>query len=391
MNSEISSPASSSEVQSLTSHKRLILIVDDLAENLQVLAGHLTEQGYEILAATNGPRALALVRNRKPDLILLDIMMPGMDGFAVCRELKADQDSADIPVIFITARTDTEDILQGFQLGAVDYITKPFRPPELLARVRTHVELKSSRDLFATYNRQLERISRHLRRLNEDKNRFLSIVSHDIRGAFGNVISVSRLLTDDEPVGEDDAAQLLTDIGIEAEHMIALAENLLNIDAIERREIRLQSELVETQPLLDFAIQAHQMASQAKNIRFLLQCDSSVIRGDLTACRQILSNLVSNAVKYSSPGSRVWIDALRDGGEHVRLSVRDEGPGISSEDQKKLFKPFTRLSRTTENIEHSIGLGLSIVRLMAEGMGGTAECESRPGSGTTFFARLPAG
>ena len=388
MNTETSSPGQLQEVQ--PARKRLILIVDDLPENLQVLAGHLVEQGYEILAATNGPRALALVGNRKPDLILLDIMMPEMDGYAVCRELKADPHSADIPVIFITARTDTEDILRGFQLGAVDYITKPFRPPELLARVRTHLELKASRDLFSTYNKQLERISKHLRRLNEDKNRFLSIVSHDIRGAFGNVVSVSRLLTDEEPVEGEDAAQLLTDIGIEAEHMIALAENLLNIDAIERREIRLQAGRVETQPLLDFAIQAHQMASQAKNIRFLLQCDNSAISGDLTACRQILSNLVSNAVKYSSPGTRVWIDALRESDGVVRLTVRDEGQGISAEDQKKLFKPFTRLNRKNESNEHSIGLGLSIVRLMAEGMGGSAECESRPGQGTTFSVRLPA-
>lgn len=370
--------------------KRLILIVDDLPENLQVLAGHLVEQGYEILAATNGPRALALVGNRKPDLILLDIMMPEMDGYSVCRELKADPHSVDIPVIFITARTETEDILRGFELGAVDYVTKPFRPPELLARVRTHLELKASRDLFSTYNKQLERIGKHLRRLNEDKNRFLSIVSHDIRGAFGNVVSVSRLLTDEEPVGGEDAAQLLTDIGIEAEHMIALAENLLNIDAIERREIRLQAGRVETQPLLDFAIQAHQMASQARDIRFLLQCDNAAISGDLTACRQILSNLVSNAVKYSSPGSRIWIDALRESEGVVKLTVRDEGPGISADDQKKLFKPFTRLIRTQQNNEHSIGLGLSIVRLMAEGMGGSAECESRPGQGTTFSVRLPA-
>lgn len=391
MNSDFSTPIQLQEAQPAALRKRLILIVDDLPENLQVLAGHLTEQGYEILAATNGPRALALVRNRKPDLILLDIMMPGMDGFAVCRELKAEEDSSDIPVIFITARTDTGDILQGFELGAVDYITKPFRPPELLARVRTHLELKSSRDLFTTYNKQLERISRHLRRLNEDKNRFLSIVSHDIRGAFGNVISVSRLLTDEEPVEEEDASQLLTDIGIEAEHMIALAENLLNIDAIERREIRLQSEHVDTQPLLDFAIQAHQMASQAKTITFQLQCDNSAIRGDLTACRQILSNLVSNAVKYSPPESQVWIEAARDGDGLVRLSVRDEGQGISAEDQKKLFRPFTRLTRKAESIEHSIGLGLSIVRLMAEGMGGSADCESRPGEGATFFVRLPAG
>lgn len=389
MNTASSTPPELQEDQP-ASRKRLILIVDDLPENLQVLAGLLTEQGYEILAATSGSRALALVRNRKPDLVLLDIMMPEVDGFEVCRELKADADSADIPVIFITARTETEDILRGFELGAVDYVTKPFRPPELLARVRTHLELKSARDLFATYNKQLERISRHLRRLNEDKNRFLSIVSHDIRGAFGNVISMSRILTDPEPVDQNDSRELLTDIGIEAEHMIALAENLLNIDAIERREIRLHTARVETQPLVEFAIQAHQMASQAKNLTFELHCDGSAINGDLTACRQILSNLVSNAVKYSAPNKRVWIEAVRDGTSEVRLSVRDEGAGISEEDQKKLFKPFMRLSRKSENIEHSIGLGLSIVRLMAEGMGGSAECQSRPGEGATFSVRLPA-
>ncbi len=373
----------------VASNQRLILIVDDLPENLQVLTGHLKAEGYEVIAANNGPRALALVRNKKPDLILLDVMMPVMDGYTVCRELKADAHSADIPVIFITARTETDDILEGFNLGAVDYVTKPFKSAELIARVRTHLELKSSRDLFTAYNKQLERISRHLRRLNDDKNRFLSIVSHDIRGAFGNVVSVSRLLTDEMEVNEVEASQLLSDIGIEAEHMIALAENLLNIDAIERREVRLAHELVESRPLMEFASQAHQLAARSKNLQFAVSCDDGGIKGDLTACRQIFTNLVSNAVKFSPAGGTVFLGAHRSPDGFMRLSVQDEGPGISVEDQKKLFKPFTRLSNKTASLEHSVGLGLSIVKLMAEGMGGIVRCESTPDQGSTFSVFLP--
>ncbi len=372
-----------------SARKRLVLIVDDLPDNLQVLAGHLTEAGHEILAASSGPRALALVRNRKPDLILLDIMMPGMDGLEVCRILKSEPESADIPVIFITARTETDDVLRGFELGAVDYITKPFKPSELLARVHTHLELKSARDLLSTYNKQLERISRHLRRLNEDKNRFLGIVSHDIRGAFGNVVSVSRLLVDESSEPEDEAGQLLRDIGVEAEHMIALAQNLLNIDAIEHGSVRMKEERVECRELLDFAINAHQMAARAKRLVCRLSSDSSSIRGDLTACRQILANLISNAVKYSPEGSQVWLQAGAQDDGRVRLSVRDEGPGLSVEDQKKLYRPFTRLSSKAIGNEHSVGLGLCIVKLMVDGMGGEIFCESQLGKGTTFTTLLP--
>jgi len=369
--------------------QRLILIVDDLPENLQVLAGNLKSEGYEILAANSGGRALALVRNRKPDLILLDIMMPDIDGFTVCQKLKEDPDSADIPVIFITARAETRDLLQGFEMGAVDYVTKPFKTPELLARVRTHLELKHSRDLFATYNRQLEKIGAHLRKLNEDKNRFLGIVSHDIRGAFGNVVWVSKLLTEEHPVDERYASELFSDIGIEAEHMIALAENLLNIDAIERGEVALKRERVETESLLQFAVQAHQLAAATKALKLEIDRDGSEVQGDLTACRQILTNLVSNAVKFSPAKGTIWLSICAVDETTVRLSVRDEGPGLTAEDQTKLFLPFTKLSNTAGGHTHSVGLGLSIVKLMAEGMGGRVGCESTSGHGATFFVLLP--
>lgn len=389
MNTIPSSPATADVAATQPFRKRLILIVDDHAENLQVLAGHLKEQGHEVLAANNGPRAIALFRNKKPDLILLDIMMPEMDGFEVCRLIKEDNDSADIPIIFLTARTETEDIVKGFHAGAVDYITKPFKPTELLARVKTHLELKSSRDLISAYNRQLERITSRLRKLNEDKNRFLGIVSHDIRGAFGNVISVARLLTDDvEAPSEAEAAEFLREIGVEAEHMIALAENLLNIDAIERKTVRLRVEDVEVEPLISFAVNTHRMAAKIKEIDFQIDCSQPLIVGDLTGCRQLLSNLISNAVKFSHAGDQVRICAEADG-DNVKLSVSDDGPGISEFDQTQLFQPYTRLGNRGSGSSHSIGLGLSIVKLMVDAMGGSASCQSVLGEGTTFTVRLP--
>jgi len=380
----IDQPPSASKV------KRLVMIVDDNPENLQVLAGHLNEAGYEVLAANNGPRAVALVRNRKPDLILLDIQMPGMDGFAVCSEIKKDKDMADIPVIFITAaRTGTNDVLQGFQVGAVDYVTKPFNSLELLARVRTHIELKLARDLILTYNEQLKRLSRHLQKLNTDKNRFLGIVSHDIRGAFSNVVAVSRMLTDGDPMEETESNALLTDVGIEAEHMITLAQNLLNLDAIERQDVHPAVERVETRPLLEFVLQSHQLAAKAKRIEFVLESDDVPVRGDLTSCRQVLTNLVSNAVKYSSAGTTIRMTSRREG-SWVRIAVGDEGPGLSVEDQGKLFTPYMRLTSKATASEHSVGLGLSIVKLMTEAMGGAVTCQSEPGRGAIFSATLPA-
>jgi len=369
--------------------KRLVLIVDDNADNLQVLAGHLTEAGYEVLAANNGPRALALVVNRKPDLILLDILMPGMDGFAVCRALKGDPETADIPVIFITAaRTDTNDVVEGFQLGAVDYVTKPFKSLELLARVRTHIDLKLARDLILAYNRRLQKLSEHLQKLNADKNRFLGIVSHDIRGAFSNVVSVSRMLTDGDAVEAAERNGFLTDIGIESEHMIMLAQNLLNLDAIEREDVHPLSERVETSPLIEFVLQSHKLAARAKRIGFVVESDNVPVRGDLTSCRQVLMNLVSNAIKYSPPGTTIRITSRRDGAV-VRISVRDEGPGLSADDQEKLFLPYTRLTSKVTASEHSVGLGLSIVKLMIEAMGGRVTCESRLGHGAVFSVELP--
>ena len=177
-----------------------------------------------------------------PDLILLDVSMPEMDGFEVCRVLKNMPELSNIPVLFITARTDTEDVVRGFNVGGVDYITKPFNSTELLARVHTHLELKNARDALLKYNQELTRQGDELRQLDEEKNRLLSIVSHDMRGAFGNVISVCEsLLQPDANIPREETEETLRLIVQEAEHMMLLGQNLLNADAIGKRALQLRS------------------------------------------------------------------------------------------------------------------------------------------------------
>ena len=160
--------------------KSLILVVDDISKNLQVVGTLLRKEGYRIVPATSGAQALERVRAETPDLILLDLMMPDMDGLEVCRRLKADPSTLSIPVIFLTASNEMEHLVQGFEVGAVDYVTKPFNPPELLARVRTHLELKHARDTIVRYGQELSL-------LNEEKNEFMGIAAHDLRSPLGTI------------------------------------------------------------------------------------------------------------------------------------------------------------------------------------------------------------
>ncbi|MFQ3670713.1 MAG: hybrid sensor histidine kinase/response regulator [Verrucomicrobiia bacterium] len=353
--------------------KATVLIVDDVPENLQVLAGHLVGGGHEVISATSGPRAFEILARRSVDLILLDIMMPGMDGFEVIRGLKANPKTEEIPVMFITARSDSEDVVAGLQLGAVDYITKPFRLLELLARVRTHLELKQMRD--------------GLKRANDEKNRFIGMVSHDMRGFCGNVIAVSQLV---RSAPGPEQVPWLEGLGIEAEHMLTLAENLLNADALEAGQIRLESEPVEVGEACGFARQALEISARAKQIEVKMEMPSGrvVVRADRIGLRQILTNYLSNAVKYSREGGTIRMLVRREEGKVV-IEVVDEGPGLSPEAQGNLFQPYRRGEVKARGQEHSAGLGLSLVRSLAEAMGGRVGCRSEVGKGSTFFVELP--
>jgi signal transduction histidine kinase len=360
-------------------------VVDDVTKNLQVIGTMLRNAGYAVTPATSGGDALEAIRVRVPDLILLDLMMPGMDGLEVCRRLKSDVATQEIPVIFLTASNEMEHLVKGFEVGAVDYVTKPFNPPELLARVRTHLELKHARDVIFKY-------SVELRKLNEEKNEFMGIAAHDLRSPLSAIKGYAEMVVEDaQGLQHRELEENGQRIRESATRMAEMVQNLLDSNRIERGEMKLELKPTELGPLVQSVVESFHSRAQAKQQTLALEPSpeqSTLAIVDAQVFTQVIENLVSNAVKYSPPGKTIRIH-FSSPPRAVRCAVQDEGPGLNSEDQKRLFGKFARLSAKPTGGEHSTGLGLSIVKKMVEAMHGQVWCESQLTKGATFVVELP--
>ena len=365
-----------------------ILVVDDITRNLQVVGTMLRQAGYGVMPATSGAEALVGARAQPPDLILLDLMMPEMDGLEVCRRLKADPLTQQIPVIFLTASNEMEHLVNGFEAGAVDYITKPFNAPELLARVRTHLELKHARE--------------RLKEMNEEKNEFMGIAAHDLRNPLGAIQGYSEMILEEiEPLqppapepwtrATKETADCARRIHETSRRMVEMVQNLLDANRIERGEMQLNLAPIDLAAAVAAVLETQRPRAVAKQQTLHWQNEAGPISmlADATVLTQVIENLVSNAVKYSPAGKNIFV-RLRRSSEGTRCEVQDEGPGLSAEDQKKLFGKFARLSAKPTGGEHSTGLGLSIVKKMVEAMNGKVWCESELGRGATFIVEFPA-
>jgi signal transduction histidine kinase len=363
----------------------VILVVDDLPQNLQVVGAMLRAAGYQVVPATSGEQALRFARNPSPDLVLLDVMMPDMEGFEVCRRLKAAPETAAIPVIFLTAAVETGRIVQGFGAGAVDYVTKPFNSAELLARVRTHLELKHSRET-------LERAARQLRSLDNEKNEFLGIVAHDLKNPICSFIGIAQYVLAKPGIERAELKELAEDILLECGRLLQLVQNLLDVNALEQGQLKVQLESCDLAELARTVVSKYQDKAAAKQQTLASDSDAppSRVWADRGLTSQILDNLVSNALKFSPAGRPVTLGITRVGGR-IHCEVRDEGPGLSLEDQKRLFGKFCRLAARPTGGEHSTGLGLSIVKKLIEAMHGKVWCESELGQGSRFIISLPVG
>ena len=356
--------------------KSRILVVDDISKNLQLVGTTLRNEGYHVMPATSGIQALERAQAQPPDLILLDLMMPEMDGLEACRRLKANPALKAIPVIFLTASNEMEHLVNGFEVGAVDYITKPFNTPELLARVRTHLELKHARE--------------RLREMNDEKNEFMGIAAHDLRSPLNAIQGYAEMVLEDTSIG-DENAELVQKIHDATTRMAGMVQNLLDANRIERGEMRLNLVPTELTAIVASVVEGQRAGATAKQQTLLLEHDPVpiTVTVDAGVMVQVVENLVSNAVKYSPPGKRIQVWVRRIGGA-VRCHVQDEGPGLTAEDQQKLFGKFARLTAKPTGGEQSTGLGLSIVKRLVEAMHGRVWCESEPGHGATFLVELPA-
>ncbi len=362
-----------------------ILIVDDTPANIDVLDLFLEKEGYKISIAQSGESALDLADRISPDLILLDVMMPGIDGFETCRRLKSNDKTSDIPIIFITARNESADIIKGFSMGGVDYITKPFSQEEVCARVHLHLKLKTLMAALETKNQKLAD-------LNDLKNKFLGMASHDLRNPISTIQGFSKILLDHgETLAKDAKKEFLQSIHKVSNDMLTLLDDLLNISTIESGKLELQVKRGSFGQLVKERVRMYQVMAERKNLATHLDIEEMAeFSFDPNRISQVIDNLLSNAIKFSPPGKEIYIWLGQRNGQ-AKFSVRDQGPGISPEDQDKLFKHFQKLKARPTADEPSHGLGLAIAKKMVEAHKGKITVESQPGSGATFSFFIPLG
>lgn len=356
--------------------KPVVLVVDDQERNIQVVGSTLVGAGYEIIPATSGEQALRRVEARKPDLILLDILMPGMDGVEVCRQLQSRPETTEIPIIFLSAADEKNIIVGALEAGGVDYVTKPFNKAELLLRVRHHVELKDARD--------------RLRELLALREEFIGILAHDLKNPLTGVRFCAQLLLEKREELPPQLQKLTGNIVEAANQMFEFIDQFLVDRASESGSISVDLQPVEVKEACKAALGRHQLTAARKGIGLDFDAPAETVyaRADPKAMGQVLDNLLSNAIKFSPKDTAVRVTVTGDDGESPRIIVKDEGPGFTEADRDKLWQRFTRLSARPTGGETSTGLGLSIVKRLVEMMGGSISLESAPGEGATFAIEL---
>jgi len=360
--------------------------VDDDRLNLRILGSILKGEGYTLAEASSGEEAIDTYARFHPDLVLLDVMMPGIDGFETCRRLKKAHAGTCAPVIFITAKNESDDVVEGLGAGGVDYLPKPFNGKEVLARIRSHLQNR-------ILSEELKRLVEQLSNANAAKNRFLGMAAHDLRNPLASIRGLSEFLRDGA-VGPLDAAQvdIVNTIRDASQSMLDLVNELLDVATIEAGELKLR---LEPHPLADLiakSVALTNMDAARKKTRVIIDSSgaSPTLPIDVAKMRQVIDNLLSNAVKYSPPGATITavihLDAARG---TCGFSVRDQGPGIPEGERDKLFKDFGRLSARPTAGEESTGLGLAICRKIVEAHNGSISVENLPSGGSEFRVTLP--
>ncbi len=368
-----------------------VLIVDDTPANINVLRDMLEHNGYQIAAAKNGKQALTFAPKFRPNLILLDIMMPEMDGFEACRRLKLDESTKDIPIIFLSAKVEKEDVFQGFELGAVDYILKPFHLEEVLSRIKTHISLRQT----ILKNEQLiDELKSTVHLLNETqkessaKSEFIYRMSHELRTPMHAILGFSQLLEQSKSVKEHrNDRESVAEVLKAGKHLLSLINNVLELSQTKSSKNNFEKvflfEIVENAIAPRYSLADSSKVKIINNLRKENKCS---VKGDPKLLHQTVDSLLTNAINYNKEGGAVTFEQSLNEEGTVCLSVINTGENIPEDMLESIFEPFFRLE-AHKNLVDGIGMGLTLAKKFIELMGGTISVNNLP-DGCCFNLKL---
>jgi len=410
-------------------NRQTVLIVDDIADNLNIVADLLIRENINVLLAQSGKEALATTTKLLPDLVLLDIMMPEMDGFEVCRQFGDNYQTKDIPVIFLTAIGESENILKGFELGAVDFISKPFFEPELIARVKTHLTLTRMRkekeeaniileqkvnertaqlrtlnkelnaevkerkfiaDELKKNNKELEKAKTKAEESNRLKTAFLNNVSHEIRTPMNGIIGFTQFLSMPD-LTDNQRDEYIEVITTSTDKLLGIVDEIIYISKIQAGVEKTKNNTVNVNDLLLELGNYYKPVAEKKSLDILwyseLENGLATINTDFAKLKQTLTILIENAFKFTQKGKIEFGYKKSDG--FIEFFVKDTGIGIDSKMHHKIFQNFRQVEETSTRDYGGLGLGLSISKAYVELLGGKIWIESEINKGATFYFTIP--
>jgi len=382
-----------------------VLVIDDDMSVLFLIEHVLSTSGFNVITAREGETGIEKARNAKPDIILLDVCMPGISGFETCRRLKMIESTVNIPIIFLTVLNEIEDKLQGFKEGGVDYILKPVDPAELVVRLKTHLTLIKLQYVNSK-NEQLKKeiakrqiVEEELRKskdlaesANRAKSEFLAAMSHELRTPLNSILVFSELLQDNiQGALNEEQRKAVGHIEKAGTHLLSLINDILVLSNIEAEQLELQIKSVQVNTLCQDSLQRVSSIAQKKQIRLFITTDDIVktLQADEKFLKKILIHLLTNAIKFTPEGGQVTLETRSDEKDVVQFSVIDTGIGIPEKEIDRLLQPFVQLDARLSRQYEGIGLGLSLVYRLTKLHGGSVNIESELGKGSKFTVSLP--
>ncbi len=353
-----------------------ILIIDDNPENIKVAANIIKNENRIIWAVTDAKKGIETAKTRNPDIILLDVQMPEIDGFEVCKILKEDITTKEIPIIFMTAMTDNESIEKAFKAGAVDYITKPVKSAEIIARVDTHLRLSET--------------IKELKKSNKIRDKMFEITAHDLRGPIGNLMVTMDMFNEDNNfLPELEKNQLFINLTKSVKYIFFMIENLYYWAEIQKDGIEYFPEKIKINELLnallqEFSYQASEKEIIVENFNIL----DDVFYSDRTMLEIVLKNIFYNAIKFTERKGTIKVKTSKENGD-ICISIEDTGIGIKKENINSIFEQHEKEREYGTEGEKGTGFGLYVSREFVKKIGGQIECESKEGKGSVFRVKIP--